>query len=166
MIIKKSDLNIINENDILVSEPTYITEDIKELKSLSNILFDKIEDLNCISASFPQFGKNIRMFCLLIHDFKLMMYEPKIINRSLEMDFFEENTLRYPKLRIPVKRHENIEVEYTDEKFSLNVEKFSGITSFVIQQMIDYCNGISLKKKVSPTKWNFYFKKAYDNISK
>ena len=80
------------------------------------------------------------------------MFNPKVIQMDGEEQTVEEGCLSFPGLFIPVKRFQNIQVEYVDKDKKSCIMSFSGYDSKCVQHELDHLDGICFVSKVSQLK--------------
>ena len=97
----------------------------------------------------PQIWENIRMIAVCQLDkseknviFADVLINPKIIKKSKKMFFQEEWCLSLPGLEWEVKRHYEVEVEYTDIEGKKQTLKAKWLNSAILQHEIDHLDGI------------------------
>ena len=69
---------------------------------------------------------------------------PEITYFSEEKVSFDEGCLSIPETFISILRSENIIIKYRDMKGKPRIEKYSGLTSRIIQHEIDHLDGITM----------------------
>lgn len=70
------------------------------------------------------------------------VFNPKIVDMSIEQIVSEEGCLSYPGLFIKIKRPSIIRARYTNSSGNTNTIKFGGMTSRIFQHEYDHLEGI------------------------
>lgn len=106
-----------------------------------------------IGLAAPQIGRGI---CLIVFDCvqythsakdSAYMFNPEIIEHSLEEEVSEEGCLSYPGEYCEVPRFESITVKYLDLNNQEVVRSYSGLAARVIQHECDHLLGITMQEK-------------------
>lgn len=136
-----------------------ISADYPGLEKLIANMWETMYASNGVGLAAPQINKDIRLFVVdSTQIFEHMEAEDKgkypdepgikqvFINaqiRSLggEEWPYNEGCLSIPNIREDVMRKEEVELEYMDEQFQLQVETFKGITARVILHEYDHIEG-------------------------
>lgn len=97
----------------------------------------------CCSLSANQIGESVRIIALAKHigGEIFCMFNPKIVLKKEEMDYWEDNACR-PKMMYKVDRAYEIAVSYQDANGSQEKVWLSGKLSGLVQQEVDNLNGI------------------------
>ena len=74
----------------------------------------------------------------------LKMINPEIVEFSENKCILEEGCLSIPETFLAIIRSENIIVKYRDLKGKPRMERYSGLTSRVIQHEVDHLDGITM----------------------
>ncbi|MBQ4090531.1 MAG: peptide deformylase [Clostridia bacterium] len=94
----------------------------------------------CVGLAANMIGARKRVIAVSLGFTVLIMYNPVIVAKSGPYDT-EEGCLSLSGER-PVRRYENITVEYRDRNFRKQKGDFSGYIAQIIQHETDHCNGI------------------------
>jgi len=92
-------------------------------------------------------------------DFNQCFFNPKIISTDGQNTYMIEGCLSFPELFVKVKRPENITLEWYSEEGSVCNERFTGITSRIIQHELDHLDGITFLQRAT----RFHLEKAKKN---
>lgn len=87
------------------------------------------------------------------------MINPEIISKSKETQTFDEASISFPGVLLPVERSKEIEVKYLDENAEEKLLKAEGFLATVIQHEIDYLDGKTIIDSLSRMKKDRVFKK-------
>ena len=87
------------------------------------------------------------------------MVNPEIIEKSDEMQEFEESSLSYPGISAKIKRPIEITVKYQDKNGNFSEMNAKGFLATIIQHEIDYLNGIVFLDYLSKLKQDRLLKK-------
>jgi len=122
-------------------------------KKVTNIFSSKIQRLvpdmittmmknDGVGLAAPQIGKNIRLIVLSYEDETLVMFNPRLVKKSIFKEWGEEGCLSVPETYGDVKRHKKIVMEYQDEACETKTLKAKGLLSRIIQHEIDHLDAI------------------------
>ncbi len=89
----------------------------------------------------PQIGVGRRVIFLNVGE-SFPLINPKITRASREMMEMWDDCFSIPNLMIRVRRHAQVEVEYTDEHGAQRTMKAEGALSELLQHEIDHLDGI------------------------
>ena len=136
-----------------------ITSDFPDLTKLLEDMWETMYASNGVGLTAPQINRDIRLFIVDSsqifrnqdeEDIGKYADEPGIkqvfINAHLKQldgdDWtYNEGCLSIPKIREDITRPEEIVIEYLDETFQPQTEKFVGITARIIQHEYDHIQG-------------------------
>ena len=137
-------------NPVLKSKCKEIDSDYKDLNNLINNMWETMYSASGVGLAAPQVGKSIRLFIVdaspfandkeldlnernKLKTFKKVFINPKITWSSTNLCSFNEGCLSIPDVREDVKREDQIEIEYQNEKFENKILKLSGLSARVVQ---------------------------------
>ena len=167
-MIKKSDLKIASANDkILNKRPTdfkFSGED--DATAIANILFSRMQELGGVGLSANQVGLDMRVFVMGTEEVRMNVFNPEIVEFSLEEEHMNEGCLSYPGLTLGVKRPSNIKVKFQNDKGEWCELQLGGITARIFQHEYDHMEGKSFLDHVSPMKLEYYKKKLKNKKQK
>ncbi len=145
-------LKIVTFGDKLLTQKSELITDItKETINLINEMFDTMYYNNGIGLAAVQVGQLINLFVVDVPDHgKYVMINPKIADKSLEKQIYEEGCLSIPGIGNEVERPANILVEFTDEKGKNKKIEASGLLSTCIQHEYDHLEGILFVDRLNP----------------
>ncbi|WP_321389293.1 peptide deformylase [Emcibacter sp.] len=89
----------------------------------------------------------------------IAMVNPEIVEKSEELQAFEEGSLSYPGISAEITRPKNITVTYLDEQGAAQTLEAEGWLATVIQHEVDYLDGVVFLDYLSPVKRNMLLKK-------
>lgn len=116
--------------------------DIVSLKGLANDMIATMREAQGIGLAAPQVNQSIRLIVVNTKDGALILFNPKIKNKSFRKEEGEEGCLSIPGLYGLVKRHISITVEgYREDAHPVSI-KARGLFARVLQHEIDHINGI------------------------
>ena len=108
--------------------------------ALFSVLDDSLDLTKGCGLSAIQIGFNLRVAIIRLPDFKLNLWNPKIIEKEKSFMFTGESCLSLPGLQINTKRYYNITIENGDgKKYNLK-----GLQAVVVQHEIDHMNGLTM----------------------
>ena len=108
-----------------------------------------------VGLAAPQVGINTRALVMGMGDFETkeakdfnsVFFNPEITEFSDEKVLMIEGCLSYPGLFIKIKRPTYIVLTWENEEGNKCYEKFSGMTSRIIQHEVDHLDGITYLKR-------------------
>ena len=105
-----------------------------------------------ISLAAPQIGLPVAMGVIGDPTNKetiFAIFNPKVVDLFGEESYTIERCASFPGLFVKVKRHDGVRLRYTDMFGDTNTQKFTGLTSRCVQQVIDHLNGIPITKRAT-----------------
>jgi len=110
-----------------------------------------------IGLAAPQVGINTQVLVIGMGDFKTegvddynqVFFNPTILSYEEGNIYMLEGCLSYPGLVVKVKRPENMTMEWYTEEGSRCEERFTGMTSRILQHEVDHLNGITFMKRAA-----------------
>lgn len=145
---------------VLRKKAVDIDKDYPELDKLIEDMFETMYHSDGVGLAAPQINKSIRLFVIdaspyaeeepALKDFKKVFINAQIVERSNEMQSFNEGCLSLPGIREDVKRHLEIRMQYYDENFEFHDEVFKGTPAVIIQHEYDHTDGILFIDRISP----------------
>ncbi len=128
-----------------------IAKDYPELKQLIADMFETMYHADGIGLAAPQIGRSI---CVIVidgtpvaneriecKDFKRVLINPEITERSKENATIEEGCLSFPGIHEKVTRAEKITVKYMDENWEPKEEKLGGYAARIVQHECEHLEG-------------------------
>ena len=145
-------------------EPFNFDEPIMDPYELSEGLQKVRKEGAGIGLAAPQVGLNSKVLVIGMGDFKTegvedynqVFFNPTILSYEEGNIYMIEGCLSYPGLFVKVKRPENMTMEWYTEEGSRCEERFTGMTSRILQHEVDHLNGITFLKRAV----NFHLQKA------
>lgn len=144
---------------VLRKKAVDIDKDYPELDKLIDDMFETMYSSDGVGLAAPQVNKSIRLFIIdaspyaeeepALKDFKKVFINAQIIERSDEMQSFNEGCLSLPGIREDVKRHLEIRMQYYDKNFEFHDETFKGTPAVIIQHEYDHTDGILFIDRIS-----------------
>ena len=119
------------------SEPA-TREDLPVVQDLLDTLAANRE--RCVGMAANMIGVKKNIIVVTMGFVNVAMINPKIIKKSGKYET-EESCLSLEGVRKTV-RYQNIEVEYYDQKFVKQRQKYNGWLAQIIQHEVDHTNGI------------------------
>ncbi len=149
-------------NPVLRKVAEEIDKDYPGLQEFIENMFETMYQSDGVGLAAPQVNKSIRLFVIdaspygdeepALKDFKKVFINAQILERSDEMQSFNEGCLSLPGIREDVKRHMRIKMRYYDENFELHEEVFEGTPAVIIQHEYDHTDGILFIDRLSSLK--------------
>jgi peptide deformylase len=122
-----------------------IEVDVKKISALTSLASDMSATMitdKGIGLAAPQIGENIRLIIVSTKSGPQVMFNPKIVKKSLRQEWGEEGCLSIPGVFGNVKRHKSLDCEFFDIKGVIQTAKAEGLLARVIQHEIDHLDGI------------------------
>ena len=156
-------------NPVLKTKCKKIELGYNDLNNLINNMWETMYSASGVGLAAPQIGKSIRLFIVdaspfaedkelsliernTLKTFKKVFINPKITWSSTNLCSFNEGCLSIPDVREDVKREDQIEIEYQDEKFENKILKLKGLSARVVQHEYDHIEGVLFIDKLSSFK--------------
>ena len=162
VIIKKSELKLVPGNEL----PLWVAEKVNfnevDAPMLTNIMFDRMNEMGGAALSAPQVGLDMSMFVMGVDRARVEVFNPSIISYSKEEALMNEGSLTYPGILVIVKRPIAVTVKYYNKNGELQHKEFQGLTARIFQHAFDHLQGTSIKEKVSKLKWDMASKRYYN----
>ena len=138
-------------------EPFNFDEPIMDPYELSEGLQKVRKDGAGIGLAAPQVGLNSQVLVIGMGDFKTegvedynqVFFNPTILSYEEGTTYMMEGCLSYPGLFLKVKRPENMTMEWYTEEGSRCEERFTGMTSRILQHEVEHLNGITFMKRAA-----------------
>ncbi len=135
--------------DPRLKKPCAPVDDLSdELRVLADDMLETMYDAPGIGLAAPQIGVLSRL--IVIDCIKsdsgnaarpLVMFNPKVIASSDEMNVYEEGCLSIPDQYADVERPRVVDVEWMDRDGKLHTETFDGLWATCVQHEIDHLDG-------------------------
>lgn len=167
---------------VLRKKAKEITKDYPNLDELIENMQETMYHAYGVGLAAPQVGLPVRIFVIDPSPFaededlseedreqltglKKVFINPTILEEEGDEWAFNEGCLSIPDVREDVFRKPNITIEYYDENWEKQTEKYSGLAARVIQHEYDHIEGILFTDKLSSLKKRL-IKGKLTNISK
>ncbi|MDR1056743.1 MAG: peptide deformylase [Prevotellaceae bacterium] len=156
-----------------------ITPDYPDLKQFFTDMWDTMYYADGVGLAAPQVGRSIRLIVIdtsviakddeAAKNFKKLLINPTIIERTGDQMSYTEGCLSIPGLHENVARDSKVRIKYYDENFVEHNESYEGVIARVIQHEYDHLEGImfvdrlsALRKKLIKSKLIGMTKGKYD----
>lgn len=96
---------------------------------------------NGIGIAANQCGLPYRC-CVLYGEELIPMFNPRIVDTSIESILLEEGCLSYPGILVKVRRAKKIRVRFTEPNGITSTKVFDGLTARIAQHEIDHLDGL------------------------
>jgi len=159
MIIKKSELKLLPEEQLNQGVASKFNFDEVDASMLTNIMLDRMTEIGGVALSAPQVGLDMCMFVMGIDQARVEVFNPTIISYSKEEAFMNEGSLTFPGILVLMKRPIAVTVEYYNKKEELQQVEFQGLTARIFQHAFDHLQGITIRGKASKLKWDLATKR-------
>ena len=154
---------------ILKQRAKEISSRSKDFEILLKNMWETMYAANGVGLAAPQVGKSLRLFVVdgrpfsaeasLTDDeknelkgFKKVFINPKILQKSDDLENFNEGCLSIPDVRGDVTRPTTIKIKYQNQYFKEITEHISGLPSRIVQHEYDLLEGILFTDKLSALK--------------
>jgi len=132
-------------------------------EELSALLQTKMIEENGVGLSAVQVGINLSVFCIG-HKSQpeeiMTVFNPKIVDYSVDMEEADEGCLSFPGYFMPVLRSKEIRVRFSRSDGTTDTIKLDGFPARVFQHEYDHCIGKTFQHRVSRMVWERAGKKA------
>ncbi len=144
-----------------------INANYPNLEALITDMFETMYNAKGVGLAAPQVGFSVRLFIADaagfsdgegkekykdLKNFKKVFINPVLLDETGDEWDFEEGCLSIPGIRESVYRMPEIHLQYYDEKFNFQDEKFKGIPARIIQHEFDHINGVLFVDHLNPLK--------------
>ena len=167
MLIKRSDLVLIPDSDPFLHRPPKPYDFAAHGDTailFANVLHQKMKEYKGVGLSANQLGIDASVFVIGIDDFRLDVFNPKILASSGECDY-NEGCLSYLGIQVKIKRPEEVTVEFYDAKGERQERTLGGLTARIFLHEYDHMLGKTIKDHLSPLKWALTLKKRKKSSS-
>jgi len=131
-----------------------------DLVEIEQAMIDIMRANNGIGISANQVGFDRRVIVVQPKGQEpFALFNPKIVNTSVDELADQEGCLSFPNLFLSVNRHSEITIEYVDKYKKSCIITFTGYDAKCVQHELDHLDGITFTKKVSKLKLDFAIKK-------
>lgn len=150
MILKVVDV----KNPVLRQKAKEVAKVDKKIKQLIADMKDTLnnqKDPEGVGLAAPQVGKSFRIFIMKYKQDERVVINPKIISKSKNPEAkvkkkkkanILEGCLSLPHYYGPIKRDDNIKIEYLNDEGKKVIEEFSGFLTQIVEHEIDHLDGI------------------------
>jgi peptide deformylase len=136
---------------VLRKEAEEVLEDYPNLKELITNMFETMYHADGVGLAAPQVGLSFRLLVIdtspvendfpECKEFKRVMINPDIVERSEEEISLEEGCLSLPGIHEKVSRAAKIRIKYLDEEFAEHDEEIGGFAARVVQHEYEHLEG-------------------------
>ena len=154
---------------VLRKECEDISKAYPNLDTLLENMYETMYGASGVGLAAPQIGLPIRVFLVdaspfadkdtmdaqelaLVEGFKKTFINATILEEHGEEFAFNEGCLSIPDVREDVKREDQIEIQYQNEKFESEILKLDGLSARVVQHEFDHIEGVLFTDKLSSFK--------------
>ena len=130
------------DTPVLRKKTEIIPKVTKEIKKLIKNMKDTVPAEKGAGLAAPQVGVSVRVsICMLDAKYEAII-NPKILWKSEETTTDEEGCLSLPGLWLNIERHNEVILNYLDQKGKTHEKKYSGFDARVIQHEVDHLDGV------------------------
>ena len=119
-------------------------------------LYEILKETMCkhrgLGVSACQIGIMTRVFVIGNPDEPdevLPVFNPTLVNMSVETEVYEEGCLSFPGMYIKIKRPQILRARFTDQFGNTDTKQFSGLTARVFQHEYDHLDGIVFTRRAN-----------------
>ncbi len=145
---------------VLRKQAEEIDNNYENLDKLIENMFETMYEADGIGIAAPQIGRSVRLIVIdatplaeedpTFTDFKKVLINPKIIERSEDTIKSNEGCLSVPGIREDVERSQKIRIEYFDENFEKHDETYEEMAAVILQHEYDHLDGKLFTDNISP----------------
>ena len=145
---------------VLRAETKPVDKSYAGINELIDNMFETMYKAEGIGLAAPQIGLPIRVIVIDANaiadnhseckDFKRVLINPEITERSSKTILLEEGCLSFPGIHEKVPRAETIQVEYLDRNFEKQLETLHEFAARVVQHECEHLNGQVFIDSISP----------------
>lgn len=114
--------------------------------AVQELIFCMLETLhannNGIGLAAPQVGAGLRLFVIELEGTAYVLINPKITAKSRKKVTSEEGCLSFPGQFLPVSRHDEVQIRFTDQFNKPGKIKAQGLLARAFQHELDHLDGI------------------------
>lgn len=125
-----------------------------------------IDQYNGMGISANQINYNRRVITITYNDQKLTMFNPQIVDQTIEETPDIEGCLSFPNLFLPIKRCNKLTVSYLTNKAEPYTIELSNYDAKCFLHELDHINGICFTSKVSKLKLDLALRKMRKNYGR
>ena len=103
-----------------------------------------------IGLAAPQIGISKRFFVIHYGGIDTVVINPEIIDQTTNVETDSEGCLSYPGTRVPVRRHTDVKVSFTNLQGKRHKRWMRGMTARIFQHELDHLNGITIVIPAGP----------------
>jgi len=131
------------DSPILFKKTGKITNFGKELKDFANAMEKTLFEADALGLAAPQVGRSVAICATRAKDDILFFCNPKVIQKSAQIEKAEEGCLSFPNIFLYVPRSKSIKVTYQDLDGNSKELQAEGLLARTLQHEIDHLNGIA-----------------------
>ena len=151
-------MKLVDEFDPILKqkcEPFDFENPIMDPYELSDELQKIRKEGSGVGLAAPQVGLNTQVLVIGMgnmetegaEDYNQVFFNPTIIDTDGPEVYMLEGCLSFPGLFMKIKRPESITLEWYTEEDTVCKERFTGMTSRILQHEIDHLNGLTFNTK-------------------
>jgi peptide deformylase len=150
-----------------------VTPDYEGLQQLIADMYETMYNADGVGLAAPQIGKSLRLIVIDAAsmdedypdaaEFKKVLINPEILERSGEEWKYREGCLSLPEIREDVTRKSKVKIRYFDENFKEHVEEYDDIRARIIMHEYDHIEGVMFVDLLSALRRKL-LKKRLENI--
>lgn len=103
-----------------------------------------------LGISACQVGINTRVFCMRVEgNHPYALFNPIVVNVSLNLISMKEGCLSFPLLYMNVKRPDSVRIRFQDFEGNTTTQQYIGMSARVALHEMDHMNGVVFTQKAS-----------------
>lgn len=137
-------MNIAHIGDVVLTQKAQDVTNVVdvETQTLIDKMFDTMSEEKGVGLAAPQVNVSQRIAIIDTDGEKFVLINPEITHRSENLVLFTEGCLSVPDKELPIIRHKEITVQYTDRDNKSCTLKAQEFLAVVCQHEIDHLDGI------------------------
>jgi len=145
---------------VLREETQTVGKDHPGLKELIKNMFDTMANADGVGLAAPQVGQSLKLLVIdgdsiaktrpECKNFRRVMINPEITERSGETVSLEEGCLSFPGIHEKVPRAISVKVRYFDADFNEKEEMIEGFAARIVQHECEHLDGRVFIDSISP----------------
>lgn len=127
---------------------------------LAHVLAQNLLHYSGFGLAAPQIGLPYRVFIIKANPM-ICCFNPKIVDKSEEINYHDEGCLSIPGVSIRLKRHSRIRVRYNQPNGQIKTDTFQNFTARIFQHELDHLDGILMTMHRERAALELALKKAH-----
>lgn len=151
---------VLDPNPSLYKKLENLDLDGYDLSAIESKMIEIMESFKGIGISANQVGFDRRVVVIKPKDKEpFALFNPEIINNSIDSVIDKEGCLSFPDLYLSIKRPDSVTVKYFDKTKKECIINLAGYDARCLQHEMDHIDGICFTSKISRLKLDLAVKK-------